>query len=231
MNSSPQIRSEFSFPWDVDHQPKSGLVQRLELFYKFCHLQWQIAQKGSEAARPTLNRIRQALDQTVIATVLIVLPKVYSGWDSIRPVLLSTRALLPIAPRITPEEEAVEQDAAWELLAEFQALEPDRQDHVARNLALLWGHFEDGFGGLSEFLRSPQMEQSAYLEKLQAASSRMRLARGSEVAFHYVTVELMRQYVSCLQSGRSDRAAISLATCAAALINRGRMLTPAIPAP
>ena len=48
------------------------------------------------------------------------------------------------------------------------------------------------------------------------------------MAFHYVTVEVMRLYVICLQTRRSDRAALSLATCAATLINRGRMMTPAI---
>jgi len=56
----------------------------------------------------------------------------------------------------------------------------------------------------------------------------MKLARGSDVAFHYVTVEVMRLYVGCLQSKRSDRAALSLAACAAAMINRGRVTAPAI---
>jgi len=231
MNSSPQHRSDFSFPWCVDHHPKSGLILRLELFYKLCHLQWQVVRKSSEAARPTLNRISGTLDQTVLATALIVLPKLWAGWDAVRPALLSgSRILLPNISRSMPEEEAIEQDPAWELLAEFQRLQATQQDQVARNLALLWGHFEDGFGGVSGFLRSPQTEQSQYLEKLLAASVKMRAARGSEVAFHYVTVELMRQYVSCLQSGRQDRAALSLATCAASLINHGRMITPAIAA-
>ncbi|WP_133239386.1 hypothetical protein [Microvirga sp. KLBC 81] len=124
----------------------------------------------------------------------------------------------------------MEHDPAWDILAEFQMLETSNQDKVAKNLALLWGHFEDTFGGLSGFLAEPAIEQSQYLEKLMMASRRMRPARGSDVAFHYVTVELMRQYVCCLQAGRSDRAALSLATCVAALINRGRMMAPTITA-
>jgi hypothetical protein len=86
------------------------------------------------------------------------------------------------------------------------------------------------FGGLSGFLVEPQVEQSLYLDKLMTASRRMKIARGSDVAFHYVTVELMRHYVHCLQLGRSDQAALSLASAVAALINRGRMMTPAITA-
>jgi hypothetical protein len=79
-------------------------------------------------------------------------------------------------------------------------------------------------------LEESQTERSQYLEKLMAAFQRMKLARGSNVAFHYVTVELMRQYVCCLQQRRSDRPALSLASCVAALINRGRLMTLAIAA-
>lgn len=61
-----------------------------------------------------------------------------------------------------------------------------------------------------------------------AASLPTRLARGSEGTFHDVTVELIRQYVCCLQMERSDPAGLSLATCAAALINRSRMMITAI---
>jgi len=154
-----------------------------------------------------------------------------SGWDALRPLVLAqARSLLPFAPLGSAEEEAVEADPVWELLAEFQALEPDQQDKASRNLALLWDHFEHMFGGLSGFLSEPQTEQSLYLEKLMTASRRMKLARGSQMAFHYVTVELMRLYVQGLQQGRSDRAALSLASSVVALINRGRMMTVAIAA-
>jgi hypothetical protein len=53
----------------------------------------------------------------------------------------------------------------------------------------------------------------------------MRLARGTEGAFHFVTVELMHQYVRGFQDRRSDQAAITLATWVSGLINRGRSLT------
>ncbi len=230
MSSSPQYRNDFAFPWSADDRSRHALIERLERIYRLCHLRWRIVEQSGEAARPVLRRIGKALDQTALATALIVLPKVFAEWDRLQPVLVSqARTLLPFVPLVkTAEEEALEQDPIWELLREFKALAPDQQDKAAKNLSLLWAHFEDTFGGLSGFLTETQAEQALYLDKLDMASRRMKLARGSDVAFHYVTVEVMRLYVICLQTQRSDRAALSLATCAAALINRGRMMTPAI---
>ena len=230
MSSSPQSRTDFAFPWSADDQSRHELIEKLERVYRLYHLRWRIVQQYGEAARPVLRQIGRALDQTALATALIVLPKVLAEWDRLRPILISNaRTLIPFVPLVrSAEEEALEQDPIWHLLGEFKALAPDQQDKAARNLALLWGHFEETFGGLSGFLAEPQTEQALYLGKLDTASRRMRLARGSDVAFHYVTVEVMRLYVDCLQTRRSDRPALSLATCAATLINRGRMMTPAI---
>ena len=230
MSSSPQSRTDFAFPWAADDQSRHELIERLEQVYRLCHLRWRIVEQYGDAARPVLRRLGRALDQTALATVLIVLPKLFAEWDRLRPVLIANaRTLLPFVPLVkTAEEEALEQDPIWELLEELAALAPDQQDKAAKNLALLWGHFEDTFGGLSGFLAEPQTEQALYLGKLDTASRRMKLARGSDVAFHYVTVEVMRLYVIGLQTRRSDRPALALAASAAALINRGRMLTPAI---
>jgi len=230
MSSSPQSRDGFAFPWSADDRSRHELVEKLEQVYRLCHLRWRIVQQYGEAARPALRQIGRVLDQTALATALIVLPKVFAEWDRLRPILMSNaRTLLPFVPLVkSAEDEALEQDPIWHLLGEFKTLAPDQQDKAARNLALLWGHFEDTFGGLSGFLAEPQTEQALYLDKLDTASRRMRLARGSDVAFHYVTVEVMRLYVVGLRTRRSDRAALALATCAATLINRGRMMTPAI---
>jgi hypothetical protein len=230
MSSSPQHQTGFSFPWSAGDQSRHEFIEKLEQVYKLCHLRWRIVEQYGAAARPVLDRIGRAVDQTALATALIVLPKVFAEWDRLRPALISNaRTLLPFVPLVkTAEEEALEQDPIWGLLGEFKSLAPDQQDKAAKNLALLWAHFEDTFGGLSGFLAEPPTEQALYLAKLDTASRRMKLARGSDVAFHYVTVEVMRLYVICLQTRRSDRAALSLATCAATLINRGRMMTPAI---
>lgn len=230
MSSSPQHRAGFDFPWSADDQSRHELIEKLEQVYRLCHLRWRIVERYGEAARPLLRHIGRAIDQTALATALIVLPKMFAEWDRLRPILVSNaRTLLPFVPLVkTAEDEALEQDPIWNLLGEFKTLARDQQDKAAKNLALLWGHFEETFGGLSGFLAEPLTEQAIYLGKLASASRRMKLARGSDVAFHYVTVEVMRLYVICLQTKRSDRAALSLATCAAALINRGRMMTPAI---
>jgi hypothetical protein len=231
MSSSPEHRSVFAFPWHDDSQPESGFVQRLEPFYKWCSVRWKRVETLREKTSSTLSRIGGSFDQTLWASALIVLPKAFAGWDAVYPeALTKARALLPFVPLASTDEDALEHDPAWKILAEFQKLDASDQDKAAKNLALLWGHFEDTFGGLSGFLEESQTERSQYLEKLMAASQRMKLARGSNVAFHYVTVELMRQYVCCLQQRRSDRPALSLASCVAALINRGRLMTLAIAA-
>jgi hypothetical protein len=230
MSSSPQHQTDFVFPWSAADQPRHELIEKLEQVYRLCHLRWRIVEQYGASARPVLHRIGRAVDQTALATALIVFPKVFAEWDRFRPILISNaRTLLPFVPLVkSAEEEALEQDPIWNLVGEFKTLAPDQQEKAAKNLALLWAHFEDTFGGLSGFLAEPQTEQALYLDKLDTASRRMKLARGSNVAFHYVTVEVMRLYVICLQTSRSDRAALALATCAATLINRGRMMTRAI---
>jgi hypothetical protein len=232
MSRSPQHPSVFAFPWHDDSQPESGFAQRSEPFYKWCRIYWKQVEPLRQKTGSALSRIGEALEQTLLAGALIVLPKAFAGWDAVYPVVLTkARTLLPFVPFISTEEDVLEHDPAWEILAEFQRLEAGDQDKAAKNLALLWGHFEDTFGGLSGFLAESQTERSQYMDKLMTASQRMKLARGSAVAFHYVTVELMRQYVCCLQQRRSDPPALSLAACVAALINRGRLMTLAIAAP
>ncbi|WP_262030652.1 FUSC family protein [Microvirga sp. Mcv34] len=229
MSSPPQHGSDFTFPWSVDQQPQNNLIEKLERFYRLSLLRWRFLEACRQAARPRLTQAGAVLDQTMLATALIVVPKVMAGWDRLRPALVShARALRPFLPLASEEDDVLAADPAWEILAEFQALAPDQQDKAARNLALLWDHFEHMFGGLSGFLAEPAIEQSVYLDKLTTASRRMKLARGSEVAFHYVTVELMRLYVSYLQLRRSDRPALALAANVVALISCGRMATPAI---
>jgi hypothetical protein len=122
------------------------------------------------------------------------------------------------------ENQILGKDPIWDLLAEWEALDPNQKDELAKNLFLLWEHFRSTFDGVGGFLAEAPADQARYLENLLAASQRMKPARGSGIAFYYVTVELMRQYICCLKSGRFDRAASSLASCAAMLIDRGRVM-------
>ncbi|WP_445503141.1 hypothetical protein [Microvirga sp. G4-2] len=108
------------------------------------------------------------------------------------------------------------------VLSELENLTRDQQDKVAKSLALLWDAFIDLFGGVSAFQTASLIEQQAFAKRLDTAASRMKAARGSDAAFHYVTVELMRQYVSFLQVGSKDPRAIVLAGTVAPLIDQGR---------
>jgi len=229
MSPPPQPRNDFAFPWSVEHDPQNSLIEKLEWFHRLCQARWRLLEACRRATRPGMRRLGHALDQTVFATALIVLPKAIAGWEALRPALRSqARALLPFVAQTDAEVEAVARDPAWEVLSEFEALAPEQQGKAAQNLALLWDHFEKTFGGLGGFLAEPPTEQSLYLDKLMTASRRMRLARGSEVAFHFVTVELMRLYVEGLWHGRRDRAALALASTVSVLIDRGRVMTPAL---
>ena len=140
MSSSPEHRSVFAFPWHDDSQPESGFVQRLEPFYKWCSVRWKRAETLREKTSSTPSRIGGSFDQTLWASALIVLPKAFAGWDAVYPeALTKARALLPFVPLASTDEDALEHDPAWEILAEFQKLDASDQDKAAKNLALLWG--------------------------------------------------------------------------------------------
>ncbi|MBM6580860.1 hypothetical protein ILT44_11755 [Microvirga sp. BT689] len=92
-------------------------------------------------------------------------------WERVRPAVRSkAQALLPFLP--VPKMEPMEElDPVWSLLQDVQSLGVDHQDTTARNLALLWDHFEVAFGGLSGSLVTPETEQLLSLERLKAAGS------------------------------------------------------------
>jgi hypothetical protein len=229
MSSSPKTSAGYTFLWEVDDPFLKESDKLLRQAFDILQTQRRIFDQWGVVLRSKFERVAGALDQTLLASALIVLPKAFAAWDVYRPVVVSkARALIPILPLASANPDEAELDPASEIIEEFQRLGPDQQDKSAKNLALLWRHFEDSFGGLSGFLASPETEQSLYLDKLKTASDRMKLARGSAVAFHYVTVEMMRLYVGCLRASRSDETAIALARYASALINHGRSTTPAI---
>src|SRR4051812_11021330 len=113
-------------------------------------------------------------------------------FERIAPPSLSQRLreVTPVLPWAEPERgEASE--AALQVLAEFAALDEDKQVATARNVALLWDCFVEEFGGVSGFLEADEIDQAEYLEKLSAAAERMEAGRGTPVAYHYVSVVLM----------------------------------------
>lgn len=135
--------------------------------------------------------------------------------------------LFPFLPATEGQDAPQEPDPVDVILGDFEQLCPEQQHKVASNLALLWESFLSDFGGISGFRAAPAVEQDAFLDRLKAAARRMEAAKGSEAAFHYVTVELMRQYISFFRAGSADRKAVSLARCVAPLIDRGRQIAAA----
>jgi hypothetical protein len=132
------------------------------------------------------------------------------------------RAHLAFLGVSVPEEEPEEPTAEQVLLAALDSLDRQQQDAVARNLSLLWQCFLEEFNGLSGFYQAPATQQAAYLEKLGAAAARMEASRVPEARYHYVSVALMRHYVSSFQARSTEPSAIALSHRVAALIDEGR---------
>ena len=120
------------------------------------------------------------------------------------------------------EEPPIERDASTDIMDEFEKLGGDHQMAVARNLALLWDSFVEHFDGLSGFRQAPTATQDAYLAKLEAAEKRMEASRFTDAGHHFVSVVLMKIYVSLFQTDTSKPSAVALSDLAATLIDRGR---------
>lgn len=125
------------------------------------------------------------------------------------------------APAANENEEASPVDL---VLNDFMRLDREQQEKVARGLAQLWDAFIHVYGGLSAFQTSSAIEQKAYMERLDAVARRMEVARGSDAAFHYVTVELMRHYMAFLHVQSRSAKAVILASMVASLIDQGQRM-------
>jgi hypothetical protein len=115
-------------------------------------------------------------------------------------------------------------DQAQIILADLDALDPTQRDAVARNLGLLWDAFVMEYGGVSGFLAEPVTHQNAYLAKLDAAARRMESSKASKSGHHYVSVALMKEYVSSFRSRSVAESAVQLSHRVASLIDRSREL-------
>jgi hypothetical protein len=176
------------------------------------------------AVSKAIHRISQ-----VEVSVQAIAPKMQTVWQVGCPAFLTLACkLFPSLPLIAPPEKIQEVDAVQLILGEFESLSREQQDRVAKNLTLLWESYISVFGGVSAFQAASTTERQAYIKKLEAACHRMERAKGTEAAFHYVTVELFRQYISFLQLGSRDRSAVALASVVAPLIDRGHKM-PAEP--
>jgi hypothetical protein len=231
MESPPQPANAGLFLWEVDTLSTKGQKQRQTKILLLIFL-WELQRKFGgkvveqylQSASEIIGRFKGAIPAGSLSDLQQAL---VSRAQEARPIVrahLERAAMVLLRRETTQGLEAP--DPVRLALGEFQVLDRAGQGKVARNLALLWENFRIVFGGLSGFMAAQQTDRIAFIEKLESASERMAPARGSEVAFHYVTVELMRQYVSCLHQRRSDQSAIALAQCVVTLIDQGRTMSP-----
>lgn len=132
------------------------------------------------------------------------------------------RAHLTFLGVSVPEEQPAEPTEEQALLGAFEALDGGRQEAVARNLSLLWECFLEEFSGLSGFFEASPTRQSAYLDRLASAAGRMEASRAPEARYHYVSVALMKHYVSSFQARSTAPDAIALSRRVASLIDGTR---------
>ena len=167
--------------------------------------------------------IRRRKQATFLAKA--VADRARTEWETGYPVVLrhlrERFPSLPLGAASGPDDGT---DPVLMILHEFERLDGGQQEKVARNLALLWNSFMSVFDGVSGFQAASAVDQQAYFEKLEAAAHRMEAARGTDAAFHYVTVELIRRYIGFLQIGSTDPKAVALARLVAPLIDRGHKL-------
>lgn len=140
--------------------------------------------------------------------------------------LAQLRKLLPAhSPAAVPNMAVTEEvDDVEQALRDYENLSREQQEKVASSLALLWDSFIDVFTGVSSFQAASQIAHEGYIGKLEKAARRMEVARGTDVAFHYVSVELMRLYLAFLQAESGHPKAILLATTVAPLIDLGHRM-------
>lgn len=220
MDGSPQSPSGYISLWDADKQQAKEARARPEWIDAILQRFRPVA-----AASVQINARIRNIAQQGAQRVRAASPRALAVWQAAQPVLLSHAGkLLSYLPNADAAHDSTKPTPVQILLTEFEKLESVQQDRVAKNLVLLWDNFQSMFGGISGFLSAPETEQNTFMERLKAAAERMETARGSDAAFHFVTVELMRQYISFLQTGRADTQALSLATCVVSLIDRGRTM-------
>jgi len=108
------------------------------------------------------------------------------------------------------------------LLSGFAAIDPQRQQQTAEQVALLWSGFLEEFGGPRPFLDAPQARQDAYLSRLDRIIERSRGRKEAELAqFHY-SAAMLRLFLEALRTGETAPEAVALSQCLAALIDRVR---------
>jgi hypothetical protein len=112
---------------------------------------------------------------------------------------------------------------AQTLLSELDALDQERQESTARQLAMLWSAFTQDFG-ISRFKVAPPSEQQAYLHRLDRIIERGREVKESELGRYYYSTALLRHFLEAHRTHDTTPAARAVSEWLVWLTERGREL-------
>ena len=118
------------------------------------------------------------------------------------------------APRLRP---------APPLLSEINALDQEKRDSTARQLAWLWSSFTEEFG-ISRFIEAPSSDQQAYLARLDRIVERGRELKDTDLARYYYSAALLRDFLEAHRTHDTSPAAKAIAERFVGLTERGREL-------
>jgi hypothetical protein len=108
------------------------------------------------------------------------------------------------------------------LLSEFAAIDQQRQQRTAEQIALLWSGFLEEFGGPRPFLDAPKSRQDAYLSRLDRIIELSRDRRVAELAHFHYSAAMLRLFLEALRTREATPEAVALSQSFAALIDRVR---------
>jgi hypothetical protein len=112
------------------------------------------------------------------------------------------------------------------LIDELDALDQDRQDGVAVQLAMLWDAFANEFG-ISGFLELPSSGQEAYLGRLDRIVARGPELKDSDMARYYYSAAILRHFLESRRARDGSPWAKTLSEVLVGWTERGRELQKA----
>ena len=109
------------------------------------------------------------------------------------------------------------------LLSEINALDQEKRDSTARQLAWLWSSFTEEFG-ISRFIEAPSSYQQAFLARLDRIVERGRELKETDLGRYYYSAALLRDFLEAHRTHDTSPAAKAIAERLVGLTERGREL-------
>jgi len=113
------------------------------------------------------------------------------------------------------------------LVAEVEALSPERRDRAAVELARLWSWLNEEFGGPTGFLNRSESEQAAFLDRLSLVVERSEGMKETDLGRYYYSSALLGLFINALRSRQGDPDQLALSSLVASMVEHGRRLVEA----